>query len=187
MKVDQKLISSCKKQERKAQFELYKNCYGVLMGICLRYHKNKEDAQAILNVGFLKILNGLVKYDPTVPFEAWIRRIMINTIIDQYRKERKNREYIEYADFQENDTGIQEVDFNEAEKRFNAEQLEKMIHQLPNVSQQVFNLHAIDGYSHKEIAEKMGMSVGTSKWHVSHARKELKKMIELKLNPVQTT
>lgn len=185
MEIDQKLISSCINNERKAQFELYKKCYGLLMGVCLRYQKNREDAEEVLNQGFLKILLNLDKYNTRVPFEAWIRRVMINTVIDEYRKDKKSNEIIEYTDFQE-EYNASDIDINDAEKQFNSEELETMLKQLPDVSGKVFNLYAIDGYSHKEVAEKLGMSVGTSKWHVSFARAELKKLIEKKLNPVQT-
>ena len=92
MEIDQKLISSCINNERKAQFELYKKCYGLLMGVCLRYQKNREDAEEVLNQGFLKILLNLDKYNTKIPFEAWIRRVMINTVIDEYRKDKKSNE-----------------------------------------------------------------------------------------------
>lgn len=173
----EKLIQGCKSGNRKAQFTLYKTYYNVLMGVCMRYNKNKDDASAILNEGFLKILKNIDKYNPKVPFEAWIKRIMINTIIDAFRKNKKDRELIQYTDFEETDTLDINIDYNEADKMFDAEAIEKLIQQLPKVTQKVFNLFAVDGFSHKEIGEMLSISVGTSKWHINAARKQLKEMI----------
>ncbi|MBL4623955.1 MAG: RNA polymerase sigma factor [Flavobacteriales bacterium] len=185
MNIDKKLIRSCTKNDRKAQFKLYKECYRLLMSVCYRYKKDKSEAEGLMNQGFLKILTNLDKYSENVPFEAWSRKIMINTIIDEYRKNKKNKETIEYADFQESTYDHHSVDYNEADKQFNAEELKLMLLKLPDMSRKVFNLYAVDGYSHKEIAEMFSISVGTSKWHVSFARAELKKLIEKKLNPIE--
>jgi RNA polymerase sigma-70 factor (ECF subfamily) len=177
MVVDKSLLVDCQNNVRRAQFELYRKCYGILMGICLRYQRNSADAEELLNMGFLKIVTKLDKYHDDIPFEAWIRRIMINTIIDEFRKNKKAKAVIEYTDF----NGVHEsksVSLNEADMIFEAEELEIMIRSLPPVSQKVFNMHVIDGYSHKEVAEKMDISVGTSKWHVSNARKILRGMLE---------
>jgi len=171
------LIQNCKSGDRKAQFTLYKTYYNVLMSVCMRYNKNKDDASAILNEGFLKILKNLDKYDPKIPFEAWIKRIMINTIIDAFRKNKKERELVQYTDFEETDTLDINIDYNEADKMFDAEAIERLIQKLPPATQKVFNLFAVDGFSHKEIGKMLNMSVGTSKWHISSARKQLKEMI----------
>ncbi|KAB1062813.1 RNA polymerase sigma factor [Salibacter halophilus] len=181
MIVDQELIQLCKKEDRKAQFTLYKQCYGILMAVCLRYERNKEDAEELVNMGFLKIVTKLDKYNSDIPFEAWIRRIMINTVIDEFRKRKKEQETIEYTDFDDQHHHRQ-VEMNDADLRFDAEELELMLQNLPNVTQKVFNLHVIDGYSHKEVSDMLSISVGTSKWHVSNARKLLKEQIEKNKN-----
>lgn len=182
MNIDAKLLQACIAKNRKAQYQLYKSCFGLLMGVCIRYKKDEDEARAVLNVGFLKILNNLEKRKEKVPFEAWIRRIMINTIIDEFRKNRKEREYIEYTDFQTSPTYNQHVDYNEADKEFDVQALEHLIKQLPAMSQKVFNLYIIDGYSHKEVGDLLGISDGTSKWHLSNARKLLKKKLHKSLN-----
>jgi RNA polymerase sigma-70 factor (ECF subfamily) len=153
------------------------------MGICRRYHTNEDDAAAALNQGFLKILTHLKKYRSHVPFEAWARRVMINTLIDDFRKNRKVKELMEHVDFSEGqweESGA--FDWNHAEQAFDADQLESYIHQLPPVSRKVFNLYAIDGYKHTEIAELLNISDGTSKWHLSFARKKLQEMLHKALN-----
>jgi len=173
MNIPIQLLNDCKKGNRRAQFQLYKSCFSVLMGVCMRYKKDESEAAGILNEGFLKILKNIDKYQAHIPFEAWIKRIMINTVIDEFRKNRKVRELIENTDFEgfHNHEGL--VEMNTADLNFDAEQLEEMIKRLPPVSQKVFNLFAIDGYKHAEIADMLGISVGTSKWHISSSRKKL--------------
>jgi len=186
MNISNELLHACIKKDRKSQFQLYKSCFDVLMSVCMRYEKNREEATALLNMGFLKILKNLDKRQEKVPFEAWIRRIMINTVIDEYRKNKKTAGLIEYEDFQEETQHNQLYDHNEADKQFDAEELENMIKRLPPISQKVFNLHVIDGYSHKEIGTMLNISDGTSKWHVAFARQKLKGMIGKTLSTIQT-
>lgn len=147
------------------------------MSVCIRYKKNEEDAREILNQGFLKILNNLEKYSTHIPFEAWIKRIMINTIIDEYRKNKRRKETFEYTNFETVELYDDFHEINTADLHFDAEELQDMIKTLPPTSQKVFNLFAIDGYSHKEISELIDISVNASKWHVSNARKTLRQMI----------
>ena len=179
MKISTQLISDCQQGNRRAQFQLYQSCFSTLMGVCMRYKKNESEAVEILNIGFLKILKNLDKRQPNAPFEAWIKRIMINTAIDDFRKNRKVKELIEHTDFEDYHSHEGLVELNTADLKFDAEQLENMIKRLPPVSQKVFNLFAIDGFSHKEIAEMLGISNGTSKWHLSFARKKLKEFIDV--------
>lgn len=182
MKIEKELIESCKKEDRKAQFELYRLCYSVLLSVCFRYEKNKEDAEFLLNKAFYKILKNLDKYKDNIPFEAWIRRITINTVIDDYRKNKKEK--IDYVEEPMLAAPVTAMDFNEADQRFDAEELQLLINRLPPVSKKVFNLYVIDGYNHKEIAEKLDMSEGTSKWHLSSARKKLKELVIKLMNNV---
>lgn len=182
MDIDKELLNACIREERKAQFELYKACYSILMSVCLRYERNKEDAEFMLNKVFFKILTNLDRYDPKAPFEAWIRRIAINTQIDEFRK--KSRHKLEYHEAPMDLAPLSVMDYNEADKKFDAEDLERMIRSLPPVSQKVFNLYVVDGYNHKEIGEQLNISEGTSKWHLSSARKKLKSLMRKVLNNV---
>lgn len=186
MKITSDLLKQCQKNDRKAQNELYRQCFSFLMGISLRYAKDREEAKALVNFGFFKIVTNLEKYSEEIVFEVWVRRIMINCIIDEYRKDRKRREHQQTTDFSEAASFLHPVDFNQAAKEIDAEQLEIMIRKLPAMSQKVFNLYAIDGYSHKEIAEMLGISDGTSKWHVSFARKSLQQMLKDYVNAFKT-
>lgn len=177
MQISQDLLNACQKGDRKAQYQLFRSSFDALMSVCLRYQRDESEAMAALNLGFLKILSNLDKYRPDIPFEAWIRRIMINTLIDEFRKNRQVKELIEYRDFSEEKNSNQWSEAGEAEQNLNADQLTVMLHALPAVSRKVFNLFAVDGYSHQEVGEMLGISEGTSKWHVNFARKRLQEMV----------
>lgn len=179
MNIQPQLIASCIKRDRKAEYELYKNTYSYLMSICLRYTKDKDTASELLNVGFLKILNNLEKYNLAIPFKVWIRKIMVNTLIDEYRKNKKERERVSYVEEYYDSSDYSEA--NEALSKLDCQQIYNLINLLPEATRQVFNMYVIDGYSHKEIGEMLGISEGTSKWHLSEARQKLKAQIEKKI------
>lgn len=178
MRIDPTILNKCKKGDRKAQFDLYNRCFPILMGVCMRYKKDESEAAQILNTGFLKILNGLKKYKDNVPFEAWIRRIMINTVIDEFRKNKKSRDLVEHTNFETPEFYSDQVDYNIADQAFDAEDVQRFIDKLPKMSKRVFNLFAIDGYSHREVSEELGISVGTSKWHLSFARSKVQELMK---------
>lgn len=187
MTVAPDLLLAARQGERKAQYQLYRLCFPVLMAVCLRYRNDQSDALAALNDGFLKILQNLDRYPAEAPFEAWIRRIQINTLIDQFRREAKWRESVVLSEQVEHPVGSGRVDWNEADRRFDVEQLEVLLQRLPPVSRQVFNLFALDGYSHAEIGDMLGISEGTSKWHVSFARGQLRDWIKTGLEHPENT
>lgn len=175
MNIQTQLIKDCILRNRRAEYELYKHLYSFLMSVCYRYTHQKEIAEEMLNMGYLKILNNLEKYDHSMPFKAWIRRIMINTLIDEYRKNKNLKSKISYVEEYYDSEDYSET--NDAIKKLNAGEILTMIEKLPRASAQVFNLFAIDGFSHKEIAEMLEISEGTSKWHLNYARQKLKEMI----------
>lgn len=173
MQPDPELLKQCINGERKGQYLLYKECYSFLYGICARYEQNEEDIVALMNQGFLKVLNNLAGYRKEVPFTAWARRIMVNTIIDAYRSRRRH-EKVHPVDF----TTERKYDGVHHEESlpsgFDMQILEKAVSELPEPTNRVFNMFIIDGFSHQEIADALGMSVGTSKWHLSRARQILR-------------
>ena len=177
MEVSQKLIESCNNNERKAQKALYELSYSYLMKVSFRYATSEDEAIEYLNIGFCKILQGLKQKPEGAPYKFWCRKIMINSIIDEFRKSKRYKESIilkEESDFE--GLSLEKV-VNEAVSNLNVDDIYKLIKQLPHVTQKVFNLFVIDGYSHKEIGELLGMSNGTSKWHLSTAKKELKERL----------
>jgi RNA polymerase sigma factor (sigma-70 family) len=175
MNIQPQLIALCIKQDRKAEYELYRLSYSYLMSICMRYSKDKDTASEILNMGYLKILRNLGTYRPEIPFKSWIRRIMVNTLIDEYRKNKREREKLSYVE--EYFDNIDYSDVNEALSRISCEQIFEQVNRLPEATKKVFNLFVVDGYSHKEIAGMLGVSEGTSKWHLNAARQKLKEYI----------
>ncbi|MCO5268190.1 MAG: RNA polymerase sigma factor [Brumimicrobium sp.] len=179
MHVDTDLLKACIKNKRKAQEELYKACFSFLMPICRRYHRNNEDARSMYNLAFVKIIDNLPKLNiDEIPFASWAKRVMTNTLIDEYRK---NKRYTDKVGLHEDERMLEYFSTpieNKAETNFNESSVLRLLDYLKPATRQVFMLYVIEGYNHKEIGEIMDMSEGTSKWHLSIARKELKEMIE---------
>jgi RNA polymerase sigma-70 factor (ECF subfamily) len=169
------LIGDCLKNDRKAQEQLYKKFYHAMMALCVRYTKDKNDALEILNDGFLKVFKNMGQYDAAkASLYTWMRRIIINTAIDFLRKKQVYYNMDVLLDTQE-EAGIE----NNAIQKMSGGELLKAIRQLPATTCTVFNLYAIDGFSHREIAALLQISEGTSRWHLSEARRQLKIIIHL--------
>jgi RNA polymerase sigma factor (sigma-70 family) len=166
------LVSGCLKQDRKDQKMLYKTFYGFSMAICLRYANNHYEAAEIMNQGFYKVFTHLNQYDVSKPLKAWIGRIMMNTSIDYYRSNLKAA----HTDDLEKAESIGNDDYSD--KKIMYDDLLAMIQKLPNAYRTVFNLYAIEGYTHEEIGELLGISAGTSKSNLFKAREKLKRMIK---------
>ncbi|SDH02018.1 RNA polymerase sigma factor [Mucilaginibacter sp. P25] len=165
------LINGCVKQDRKSQKMLYKAFYGFSMGICLRYAGNRDEAAEVMNQGFMKVFTHIDRFDTSRPFKAWIGRIMMNVSIDYYRANLK----MAYTEDLEKAENVSEGDLTD--KNLNYEDLLAMVQQLPQAYRTVFNLFAIDGYSHEEIGEMLNINSGTSKSNLHKARQKLKQMI----------
>lgn len=173
---DHSLLERCIRRDSAAQFELYTLLREVLLSVARRYEHDDLLRRAMVNTAFLKILDKLHTRHPDAPFEAWCRRIMINTVLTDQRDRRTANGHQHHADVDLADNR-HAVDLNGAEEMIEAEELQHMMDRLPTVTRQVFNLYAIDGWKHKEIADSLGISEGTSKWHVSHARQLLQAML----------
>ncbi|MFM1998244.1 MAG: hypothetical protein RL204_191 [Bacteroidota bacterium] len=174
------IIEKCKSRDRASLEWLYDQVMPMWMGMSGRYFINKEDRQHVANTAFMKLIDSIKKYEGNGVFEAWCRRIMSNTIIDEYRKQKNWRSGVQLKEeYQETD--IAEELYSDADEKLSNEDLEQMILTLPVATRGVFNLFAIEGYSHDEISAMTGISCGTSKWHVSEARRILKQLIESKL------
>jgi RNA polymerase sigma factor (sigma-70 family) len=167
------LINGCINNDRKAQELLYKHFYGPMASICLRYTRNEHDAVEVLNNGFLKVFKNIQQYDGTkASLYTWIRTIMVNSAIDFIRQRDRQKRHMEISIVAE-----PQID-SEVIQKLNAEELLKLVRKLPPATQAVFNLYVIEGYNHKEIGTVMGISEGTSKWHLSEARKQLQKLLQ---------
>src|SRR5471030_1003294 len=165
------LIVGCIRQDRKCQKMLYKAFYGFAMGICLRYAGNRDEAAEVMNQGFFKVFTHIESYDITRPFKAWLGKIMMNVSIDFYRANLK----MAYTEDLEKAEHISDGDL--VDKNLNYEDLLVMVQQLPQAYRTVFNLFAIEGYSHDEIGVMLNINPGTSKSNLHKARHKLKQMI----------
>lgn len=180
MKIDPEIIKACIKDDRKAMEKLYEYCFHLLMPIAFRFHKNEEDARSSFNLGFMKIIGALDKLDvESSNFNAWSKRIMNNNMIDEYRKAKKHRQRYTGTE-NERELEFHAVnDENDALSNMGEQNIMELIDELPEVTGQVFCLYVIDGFSHKEIGEMLDFAEGTSKWHLSQARKSLREKLEL--------
>ena len=165
-----KWIKSSLKGNRQSQKMLYKHFYGYGMTICMRYAKNREEAQEILNDGFIKVFKKLDSFQFDKPFKFWLRRILINTAIDYLRKYKKYHQTEDLATVY--DASVEADGLS----NMSAQEILKLVQKLAPSYRTVFNLFVIDGYSHKEIAEELGISVGTSKSNLGMAKKRLRVM-----------
>lgn len=174
-------IKKCLKNDRKAQFELYNLSFEHLMKTCRRYKANREDAVSLLNDGFLKILLNLNAYDQGQEFFPWASTIMVRTAIDDYRK---NRSYKEQTDLTNSDGDLEELNLSQAHikvvNELTAAEVREMIFELPENERTVFNLYEWEGYQHKEIAERLGVTERTTKRYLKAAKLQLRKMIEVR-------
>ena len=174
MKMDEEqLVRKCLEKDTLAQKQLFEFYSRKMMGVCLRYAQDGEEAQDVLQMGFIKVFEKLNMYNFKGSLEGWIRKIIINTALDAIRK---NKKFM-------NDVQMDKVDYqlhhhNEnAIEKLSAQDLLKIIQGMPPGFKTVFNMFAIEGYSHKEIAEELNISVNTSKSQYSRARAHLKKIL----------
>lgn len=162
-------IEGCKRQEAQAQKHLYEHFAGKMFALCCRYIPSKMEAEDVLVIAFTKLFERIDQYKGEGSFEGWIRRIMVNESLSYLRKY-KNM-YLET----EIEAADREPDYKTLDSQLEAEDLMKMVNELPTGYRMVFNMYAIDGYSHKEIAEQLGISENTSKSQLSRARALLQK------------
>lgn len=177
MKPSIELINSCIKGKEKAQYELFKLCFPYLMSISMRYHKNEEDALHVLNIAFYKILSNIGSHKQESSFKAWARTIMVNTIITEHRKNVKYKTTMAPVDFAMENGSLEDWEFDEINEKINSDFLLDKMNELEEPERTVLNLYVIEGYNHKEIAEMLDFPEGTSKWHLSKARKNLKRIL----------
>lgn len=178
MNPDPKIIKACIEGSERAMYSLYDHCYHRMMGVCMRYMNNTDDASAALNRAFLKIVTNLKKWDETRSFDAWAKKITINTLIDVCRKANTLRHQLPISPIDELNEPQMPVHLNGADQNLSSEHLERMINELPDMHRTVFNLYALDGYSHAEVADALGCSGSASKWYLHQARRMLKEKLE---------
>ncbi len=171
---EKQLIESCLKNERKAQKELYELYSRKMMGVCLRYTGDSETAKDMLQDGFIKIFASLASFQFNGSFEGWMRRIFVNTCLEHLRK---NDVLHDAADLEHSAAPLSESNFSVVET-LSARDLLKIIGELPNGFRMIFNMYEIEGYSHKEIADALGITESTSRSQLTRAKQLLKNRIQ---------
>lgn len=167
----QSLIDGLKQGDRQSQSIFYKQYFGKMLGIAMRYSSDKEEAHSILNLAFYKVFKSIFSYKNTGKFDAWVAVIVKRTALDQCKKVKYYHEEIDGT--QNHDRGI----INEGLNNLLVEEIYALIQGLPPASRNVFSLHVLEGYKHDEISKMLNISTGTSKWHVSNARKLLQEAL----------
>ncbi|MBT8264723.1 MAG: sigma-70 family RNA polymerase sigma factor [Eudoraea sp.] len=165
-----KLIQNCKKGERKAQEQLYRKYANVLFGLCLKYSRNKTEAEDNLHDSFMVIFDKIGQFKFKGSFEGWMKRITVNTVLQKYRK----NQYLKLVT--ENIEEEAEVDYEYADIQLST--LLQYVQELPTKYRLTFNLYVLDGYTHKEISALLGTSQGTSKSNLARARMILRDKIK---------
>jgi RNA polymerase sigma-70 factor (ECF subfamily) len=175
---DDELITGCRLGDRKAQRRVYELYYGKMKAVCLRYSRNVELAEDLVQDGFMKVFTSIERYDGKGSFEGWIRRIMVNLAIDQFRKQKHDfvllGENQEIEDFLES---AEEEDDNTPAYDFKPEVIMAAMQKLSPAYRTIFNLYVFENMSHKDIAEALNISIGTSKSNLAKARKNLKQLL----------
>ncbi|MBM77460.1 MAG: hypothetical protein CL846_03185 [Crocinitomicaceae bacterium] len=169
----QNLVERCKKNNRLAQKELYEFYYSKMMGVALRYINDRDAASDVVQDGFIKAFSKISNYTSTGSFEGWLRRIVSNTAIDQIRKKKKES-------FLQNEEKIEAEDEIKEESIYENISMSEIVNAVGKLSdgyRSVFNLYVMEGYTHQEIGEILGISTGTSKSNYSKAKKKLKSIL----------
>jgi RNA polymerase sigma factor (sigma-70 family) len=168
---EQELVDGCAGNDRRAQEALYRLFFPEMLRMCRRYTRDEDTAIEIANNGFLRVFKKIHTFSFKGSLEGWVRRLVYHSMADYYRD---NARYLHFLVFEERDEAVPE----RGNESFYEEDILRAVLQLPPVSQQVFRLYAIEGYSHAEIAESLSISEGTSKWHLSTARQKLREMLQ---------
>jgi RNA polymerase sigma factor (sigma-70 family) len=169
------IVERCKKNDRNAQKELYDVYSPVLFGICIRYSKSTQEAEDILQDGFIKILTKIKYFKGEGSFEGWMKKIIVNTAISHFHKNKKFNEFQDIDRIKEAEIENEKYDGQE----FTQEELLNVINKMPEGYKVIFNLYAIEGFKHKEIAELLNITESTSKSQYSRAKEKIRQELEL--------
>lgn len=168
---EEELINGCVDNDRRAQEALYKRFFPEMMRMCMRHTRDENKAIEIVNTGFLRVFKKIHTFAFKGSLEGWVRRLVFHSMADYFRE---NSKYAYFLVFEEKDEQVSE----KCHEPFFEEDILTVVRNLPPVSQEVFRLYAIEGYSHAEIGALLGISEGTSKWHLSTARQRLREKLE---------
>jgi len=174
----QNILERCKSGDRQAQRQLYEHFSGKMFAVCLRYANSRHDAEDVLQEGFVKVYRDLHQFRGEGSFEGWMRRVIVNVALQNLRKQKGGLQFteLENVDYKLSDTDDSVFDENEK-----GAALIKLMHKMPTGFRTVLNLYVLEDYSHQEIADELGISVGTSKSQLNRAKAYLKGLLEKSL------
>lgn len=168
-------MDGCVRNDRYCQELLYRRFFPAMMRMCMRYANDQDTAMEIVNLGFLRVFKKINTYSFKGSLEGWIRKLVFHSLSDYYKQRSRS---IHFLDIEDRDAPTAES----ALQNLYLEDILNLVELLPAATREVFYLYAIEGYSHPEIAERVNISVGTSKWHLSAARKRLKQLLHKHYN-----
>lgn len=165
------IIKGCIKNERQSQKMLYEHFAGKMLAVCMRYAKDRAEAEDMLQEGFLKVFQSIGNFKNEGSFEGWVRRIMVYNAINHFKH--RSRKFKEDLDVQDYDAPFQD----DIIAKISAKEILALVQHLPEGYRVIFNLYAVEGYTHKEISEKLGIAIGTSKSQYSRAKLHLQQLL----------
>ncbi len=168
---ERELVEGCIRNDRYSQELLYRQHFDTMIRMCMKYTEDREIAMEIVNNGFLRVFKKLHTFSFKGSLQGWIRKLVYHSLSEYFKKHSK---YLQFIVLEDRDTSINE----HALSKIYVEDLLKLIDELPPATKEVFRLFAIEGFTHNEIAARVSISEGTSKWHLSAARKRLKQLIQ---------
>jgi len=179
---DLDLIRRCATGDVRAQELLYKRYFSFAMSVCIRYTKDEYEAMEIVNDSYMKVLGNIKEFEGSKPFRSWYGRILVNSAIDNYRRNTRHPSYMQITDLEiteEQEPGI--------DKELSAKDILSLFSQLPDNYRITFNLFEIEGYSHEEIGQKLGISTSTSRSNLARAKKMLRELYMRNFNPPKSS
>ncbi len=168
---EKELIKACIANDRLAQEAMYRRFFASMIRMCMRYTQDREEAMEIVNTGMLRVFKKLHTFAFKGSLEGWVRRLVFHALSDHFRKKERP---VHFLSMEDRDASVPE----NALQNLYLEDILKLVDFLPEATRRVFILYAIEGFTHVEIAERSNISVGTSKWHLAMARKQLKQLIQ---------
>lgn len=163
------IIEGCRDYEEDSQEFLYKKFYGYALGVALTYCSKRPDAVEVVNDSFMKVFRNIKTYDISEPFKPWLRKIVVNTSIDKARANKRFNNHMEID-------AIRPASSVDVESELNAKQIYRLLNELPELLRFVFNMYEIEGYSHREIAEKLGIAESSSRTYLTRAKAQLREL-----------
>ncbi|NNE54591.1 MAG: RNA polymerase sigma factor [Flavobacteriales bacterium] len=173
----QSLIEGCVAEDRVSQRQVYEMYYSKMLGVCMRYTKDLDQAKDLLQDGFIKVFAKVGKFNQEGSFEGWIRRIVVNTCIDHFRRQRNEFVLVDNDSVLEQYSGVDEDEDDSSQYEFKASQVIEAMQYLSPAYRTIFNLYVFENLQHKEIAKRLDITIGTSKSNLAKAKKNLKKIL----------